>query len=151
MYISYVVACTLFNILPLKFRRLQLCTNCVIKLFKSDRSIEYFTPALKIANTRNEQQLLVKEKKSNTKRCYNAPNNYLARLVNANKKKLEKMSWTGQNDKHLFQLSNTHVTCGLRGHAQLSVLLQTLLRHKIIMHASSPHVFIWNKPLIYNI
>ena len=74
-YISYELTCTLCNILPLKFRRLQLCTNFTLKLFKSDRSCEYSNPAVKIANTRNEQQLLVKEKKSNTKRCYDAPYN----------------------------------------------------------------------------
>ena len=91
-YTSYEVACTLFNLLPLKFRRLQLCTNFALKLFKSDRGTEFFTPAVKRANTRTEQQLLVKEKKCNTKRCYNAPHNYLARLVNENKKKIEKMS-----------------------------------------------------------
>ena len=76
----------------IKFRRLQLCTNFALKLFKSDRGTEFFTPAVKRANTRTEQQLLVQEKKCNTKRCYNAPHNYLARLVNENKKKIEKMS-----------------------------------------------------------
>ena len=89
-YISYDVACTLMNILPLELRRTDLCTSFAIKLYKSPRSNEYFTPADKLVNTRSEQQLLVEEKRSNTKRCQNAPHNYLARLINQNKIKIEK-------------------------------------------------------------
>ena len=88
-YISYEVACTLMNIVPLEYRRTDLCTSFAIKLYKSPRSAEYFTPAEKIVNTRSDQQLLVEEKKSNTKRCYNAPHKYLARLVNKNKMRIE--------------------------------------------------------------
>ena len=88
-YISYDVACTLMNVLPLEHRRTDLCTSFPIKLYKSPRSGNYFTPAIKLVNTRSEQQLLVKEKKCNTKRCHNAPHNYLARLVNLNKQKIE--------------------------------------------------------------
>ena len=91
-YISYEVACTLCNILPLHFRRIELCTSFAIKLFRSPRSNEYFTPVNKIPKTRNEQNLLVKEIKSNTRRCHNAPHNFLARLINQNKEKIEKMS-----------------------------------------------------------
>ena len=87
-YISYEVACTLMNISPLKYRRKELCTKYAIKLFKSSKSSDYFTPASKQANTRSSQQLLVKEKTSNTKRCHNAPHNYLARLINENKDKI---------------------------------------------------------------
>ena len=89
-YISYDVACTLVNLLPLELRRTELCTNFAIKLYKSPRSGEFFTPAEKLVNTRSEHQLLVTEKKCNTKRCYNAPHSYLARLVNLNKGKIEK-------------------------------------------------------------
>ena len=91
-YILYDVACTLLNVLPLKFRRNDLCTSFAIKLYKSPRSADYFTPAEKIVNTRSDQQLLVEEKKCNTKRCYNAPHNYLGRLVNKNKRKIENSS-----------------------------------------------------------
>ena len=91
-YLSYEVACTIFNILPLKFRRQELCTTFALKLFKCPSSYEYFTPARKTTNTRRGQQLLVEEKKSNTKRCYNAPHNYLARLINQNKEKVLRMS-----------------------------------------------------------
>ena len=44
-YISYDVACTLLNISPLDLRRLDLSTNFAIKLFKSQRSLEFFEPA----------------------------------------------------------------------------------------------------------
>ena len=87
-YISYDVACTLMNILPLEYRRTDLCTTFATKLFLSPRSGEFFTPAEKIVNTRSDQQLLVAEKKCNSKRCYTAPHSYLARLVNQNKQQI---------------------------------------------------------------
>jgi hypothetical protein len=89
-YTSYKVACTLLNVSPLQDGRSDLCTKFAIKLYKSPRSNEFFTPAVKLVNTRSELQLLVKESVTNTKRCYNAPHNYLARLVNINKDKIEK-------------------------------------------------------------
>ena len=89
-YTSYEVACTLLNVSPLQYRRSDLCTKFAIKLYKSPRSTEFFTPAVKLVNTRSELQLLVKESVTNTKRCYNAPHNYLARLVNINKDKIGK-------------------------------------------------------------
>ena len=91
-YLSYEVACTIFDILPLKFRRQELCTTFALKLFKSPSSHDYFTPARRMTNTRGGQQLLVEEKKSNTKMCYNAPHNYLARIINQNKEKVLRMS-----------------------------------------------------------
>ena len=78
---------TLLNILPLEYRRSDLCTNFAVKLYKSPRSSEFFQPAENILNTRSEQ-LLVTEKMSNTRRCFNAPHNYLARLVNKNRSKI---------------------------------------------------------------
>ena len=66
-YISYDVACTLMNILPLNLRRIDLCTTFAIKLYKSPRCEEFFTPAIKLVNTRSEQQKLVQEKKCNTR------------------------------------------------------------------------------------
>ena len=89
-YISYYVACTLANILPLEYRRLEISTTFAIKLFLGPRSHEFFTHVEKTVNTRNKQKMLVKEKKCNTKRCFNAPHNYLARIVNKNKDKIEK-------------------------------------------------------------
>ena len=88
-YLSYDVACTIMNISPLEYRRTDLCTNFAIKLYKSPRGSEFFEPAKKYVNTRSEQQLLVNEKTTNTRRCHNAPHNYLARLINQNKTKLE--------------------------------------------------------------
>ena len=89
-YTSYEVACTLMNISPLEYRRTELCTNYAVKLYRSPKSSEYFIPAKKLVNTRSEQQLLVKEQKCNYNRAYNAPHNYLARLVNANKEQILK-------------------------------------------------------------
>ena len=80
--------CTLLNILPLEYRRLELATSFAIKLFKSNRSKEFFEPVSKVVQTRNNDQL-VKVKMSNTRRCFNAPHNYLARLINANKNRIE--------------------------------------------------------------
>ena len=90
-YTSYKMALTLCSALSLEYRRTDLSTNFTIKLYKSPRSKDYFEPATKLVNTRNDQQLLVMEKKSNTKRCQNAPHNYLARLMNKNKTRIEKM------------------------------------------------------------
>ena len=88
-YISYEVACTLMNIIPLEYRRLDLATNFAIRLYKSQSCKEYFEPVKKSITTRNNNKYLVKENKSNTRRCYNAPHNYLARLINKNKSKIE--------------------------------------------------------------
>ena len=93
-YISYDVACTLLNVLPLNYRRTDLCTAFAIKLYKSPRGCEFFTPAIKMVNTRSERELLVNEPKCNTKRCYNAPHNYLARIVNKNKFKIENSKYS---------------------------------------------------------
>ena len=87
-YISYEVACTLLSIMPLEYRRLELATNFAIKLYKSPRSREFFEPVSKVIKTRKTDQL-VKVKLANTRRCYNASHNYLARLINNNKSKIE--------------------------------------------------------------
>ena len=86
-YITYEVACTLFNLLPLEYRRSDLAETFAIKLYKSSKCFEFFEPVQKQRKTRNEQ-LLVKEKVTNTQRCFNAPHNYLARLVNRNKDRI---------------------------------------------------------------
>ena len=70
-------------------QRLDLATNFAIKLFKSPRCLEFFEP-VQTRNTRNEH-FLVKEIRTNTARCYNAPHSYLARLVNKNKQKIQNM------------------------------------------------------------
>ena len=87
-YGSYELALSFFGAQKLTDRRLQLCTNFAIKLYKSEKSEEYFTLADRIIETRQDAPLVV-EQKVNTKRCYNAPHNYLARLVNANSKTLK--------------------------------------------------------------
>ena len=89
-YISYNVACTLLNVMPLRYRRTELCTTFAIKLYKSYRSADFFLPAKKNENLRNKNINLVIEQKCNTKRLYNAPHNYLARLINNNTQKIRK-------------------------------------------------------------
>ena len=88
-YLSYNVACTLMSTIPLEHRRYDLSTTFAIKLFKSPRSSEFFETNKKCVNTRSDQPL-VHVKMSNTRRCQNAPHNYLARLVNLNKSKIVK-------------------------------------------------------------
>ena len=86
-YTSYEAACTYFNVATLSSRRTDICTNYAIKLYKSKRCYQFFTPYS--IRARTKQKKLVKENLSRTARCYNAPHNYLARLVNANKNKIE--------------------------------------------------------------
>ena len=81
-YVSYEKACHVFNLATLRERREQLCINFAIKLYKSDRSEQFFTK-VKETKTRNTGKL-VEEPFTRTKRCFQAPLNYLRRLVNQN-------------------------------------------------------------------
>ena len=81
-YSKYEVACQYFGISKLSSRRSELCANFAVKLFLSPRCDQYFT--LKEKGVRRNSIKLVKENISRTSRCYNAPHNYLARLVNQN-------------------------------------------------------------------
>ena len=74
-----------FNLEKMSDRRLAISTNYAIKLFKSDRSTQFFTHANQKTNQRHGNRLVV-EKMSRTRRCYNAPQNYLSRLVNLSDK-----------------------------------------------------------------
>ena len=87
-YKSYDLACSYFGVKRLTERRLELCTNFAMKLYKSDKSAEFFTLAKTTIGTRQDSPLVI-ENKVNTKRCYNAPHSYLSRLVNANGHKLK--------------------------------------------------------------
>ena len=88
-YDTYDKACEYFHIDKLSVRRLELCTNFALKLYKSDRSCDFFTHSKKSVDTRSDQNLL-SENRCRTTRCYNAPHNYLARLVNQNEDKVKK-------------------------------------------------------------
>ena len=70
-------------------RRLTLSTNFAVRLYKSDRSSQFFTHARQNSSRRDGNRLVV-EDMSRTKRCYNAPHNYLSRLVNLNAAKIRK-------------------------------------------------------------
>ena len=87
-YMSYDLACSYFGVKKLTERRLELCTNFALKLYKSDKSAEFFSLANPNIDTRQDSPLVI-ENKVNTKRCYNAPHSYLSRLVNANSQKLK--------------------------------------------------------------
>ena len=86
-YKSYESACEIFGLQKLSTRRLELSTKFAIKLYRSNRCKEFFTPANKNVNTRGDGPLLL-EQKVNTRRCYSAPHNYLTRLINKNKHKI---------------------------------------------------------------
>ena len=86
-YESYFSACNRFGLEKLSVRRLEISTKFAVKLYKSKRCNEFFTPAVRKINTRNDAPLLIEEK-CNTRRCFGAPHNYLTRLVNKNKAKI---------------------------------------------------------------
>ena len=82
-YSSCDGACKRFDISTLSSRRAQLCSSFAVKLFKGPRSEQFFTLANQCVNARNEKKL-INENICRTTRCYNAPHNYLNRLVNEN-------------------------------------------------------------------
>ena len=84
-YVNYQIACNSLGIFPLSDRRHQLSLNYAIKLFHSPRRDEFFSVTQNNVNTRRPK--LVVEQKS---RCYNAPHNYLSRLINQNIDKIIK-------------------------------------------------------------
>ena len=88
-YENYHNACLKFNLQTMSERRLKISTNFAVKLYKSDRSKQFFTHVKSKISQRHGNKLVV-EKMSRTKRCYNAPHNYLSRLVNMNAAKIKK-------------------------------------------------------------
>ena len=97
-YKSYDSACKKFNLVQLSVRRLDLATNFAVKLYLSPRSEQFFTHTEERCDTRLDQPLVV-EKLVRTVRCYNAPHNYLARLVNKNKLKIKLAKNLGQAEQ----------------------------------------------------
>ena len=88
-YENYPNACKTFDLETMVSRRLTLSTNFAVKLFKSDQCSQFFTLAKQNLNKRHVNKLVV-ENLSRTKRCFNAPHNYLSRLVNLNATKIRK-------------------------------------------------------------
>ena len=86
--IDYPDFCESIGLKTLEQRRHQLCTSFAIKLFKSQRRDEYFNIVSSNYNTRNSNTI-VKEDFTKTISAYNAPHNYLSRLINQNAKKLK--------------------------------------------------------------
>ena len=87
-YVSYTRACAVFNVQTLDQRRVRLCTKFAVKVYNSNRRRQFFEPAIVSERTRSKKPV-VKEEVTRTKRCYSAPHNYLARLVNSNQDKLK--------------------------------------------------------------
>ena len=83
-YQNYESACNYFDITNLSERRKKLCETFAIKLFKSKRRDEFFS----LAKSNRRRQNLVRENICRTTRCFNAPHNYLNRLVNENKSRI---------------------------------------------------------------
>ena len=85
-YLSYENARAKFGLQLLSDRRLDLCTNYALKLYKSKYCNNFYSPVTHNVSTRHKN--LVVEPLCNTKKCYLAPHSYLARLVNQNSEKL---------------------------------------------------------------
>ena len=66
-YKSYDLACEHFKIETLSSRRFELCTNYAIKLYKSEKSCDFFIHTNNLVNTRSEKLLV--EQNCNTIRC----------------------------------------------------------------------------------
>ena len=81
-YISYENARNMFGLKTLKERRHDLCLKFALKLVESKHCEKFFNMSQATRPTRHQKFLV--ESFSNTKRCYNAPHNYLTRLVNEN-------------------------------------------------------------------
>ena len=122
-YNSDLSACTYFGLQKLSVRRQEISTRFAVNLYKSNRCNEFFIPARRNVNTRSDEPLVLEEK-SNTRRCYNAPHNYLARLVNKNKARiLRSRKWLCNT----FSLGTSlSVTCGLLGQGPVFCFVQSV-------------------------
>ena len=87
-YRTYELALDSFEITPLFERRFELCKNFALKLYQSDRSCDFFSHSTKTVNSRHDQPPLL-ENLTRTTRAYNAPHNYLTRLVNQNTNRIK--------------------------------------------------------------
>jgi len=87
-YDTYNNACKKFSLVKLSERRDRLCSKFAAKLYLGSRRRQFFSPPDNQKFTRNSGKQIVKEKVTRTKRAFNAPQNYLARLINQNKEKI---------------------------------------------------------------
>ena len=85
-YTTYDEARSIFGLKLLSERRNDICIKFALKLYQSKYCEQFFTLANPTVKTR--QHNLVIEATSNTKKGFNAPHNYLARLVNQNSERL---------------------------------------------------------------
>jgi len=120
--------------------------NFAVKIYKSDRCNQFFTPYN--TNTRAFENKLVKENYCRTTRCYNAPHNYLSRLVNDNKTRIERSvkSWN-LTCSCSPALKSTKCILWIMGALPSSLFCaKILLVHKFAVLCSLPPV-VKNKPL----
>ena len=61
-YKTYSLACEKFKLETLSSRRTTISTNYAIKLYKSQRSAEFFTPAYTKVNSRHHSKLVIENK-----------------------------------------------------------------------------------------
>ena len=120
----------------LSFLRQEISTRFSVNFYKSIRCNEFFIPARRNVNTRSDA-LLILEEKCNTRRCYNAPNNFLVGLINKKKARILRSKKCLCNICSLG--TNLSVTCGLLGQAPVS-FLNNQFAHKMIAHCSTPLV-----------
>ena len=78
-YTDYYTACTLLNVEPLYFRRIQLCINFAKRELKKENSL--FSKVKTQSKTRSRTKQ-VKEYKCRTRRYQNSSMPYLSRLLN---------------------------------------------------------------------
>ena len=81
-YKDYDSACQSLNIEPLIERRLEICTKFALKLYKVENAQQIYNFPSKSSSTRSQNPVVIL--RSNTARNYNAPHNYLSRLINDN-------------------------------------------------------------------
>ena len=86
-YISYDNARSTFGLPLLSERRTELCINFAVKLYNSKYCTTFFSLAKGAVSTRQRKPLV--EGICNTKKNYNAPHNYLSRLLNQNSDRLK--------------------------------------------------------------
>ena len=81
--VSYFVGCTLLNLEPLYFRRIELCRRFIQKASVDPRHSDMFSKKKNIINTRRKNFNFC-EYTCKTKRFFDSPLCYLTRLLSSN-------------------------------------------------------------------
>ena len=103
--ISYEVGCTLLNIEPLVYRRLDLCVSFIQKASSDPRHADMFCRKTNPFNTRNEKPIY-REFNCRNGHFYDSPLCFLTRLLNKNPVRTKKpVQWVESSN-------NTNVNSG---------------------------------------